>query len=473
MDHNKVQSDRPVKEIISLGDIAEKIRGFGWHVVHMDGHDFAEIERTFNDLKSITNMPKFIIADTIKGKGVSFMEHPAAIKAANGLYPWHAGAPDDDSFTQAYLEIVDRINKLLTSSGNGPIKTRDVDLIQKKLNAYIPLNALGEPVSSAAPLKNDKKRKSEYVVEAFGQALLKEGAERSDIVVLDADLSSDCRLRYFENKFPDRFIENGIAEQDMVSMAGGLAKMGFLPVVNSFASFLASRSNEQIYNNCTEKNKVIYACHYAGLIPAGPGKSHQSIRDISLLAALPDIEIIQPCNSSETEMVVDYCVNHSMNNCVIRMNISPSPRYIELPDDYKLRKGYGVTLMKGSDAVIISYGPVMLNEALNASELLAANGFMLEVINMPWLNVIDAQWLNGIVSEFDWIFVLEDHSPVGGLADSLLRQIVKARLALLNHFQVLSIEGYPACGTPMEALKYHGLDGESIAMKIKSLIYGE
>jgi transketolase len=473
MDHNKVQSDRPVKEIISLGEIAEKIRSFGWHVVHMNGHDFDEIEKTFQDIKSVKDKPKFIIADTIKGKGVSFMEHPDAIKAGNGLYPWHAGAPDDDSFGRAYHEIMDRLNKLLSSLGHGNINTKNVEIIQKNIKASIPLNALGEPISSAAPVKQDIKRNSEYVVEAFGQALLKEGAERPDIVVLDADLSSDCRLRYFEYNFPDRFIENGIAEQDMVSMAGGLAKMGFLPVVNSFASFLASRSNEQIYNNCTEKNKIIYACHYAGLIPAGPGKSHQSIRDISLLAALPDIEIIQPCNSSETEMVVDYCVNQSVNTCVIRMNISPSPRYIELPDDYKLKKGYGVTLIEGSDAVIISYGPVMLNEALNASEILAANGFRLEVINMPWLNVIDNQWLNRVVSEFDWIFVLEDHSPVGGLGDSLFRQIVQARLAFLNHFQIFSVEGFPACGTPMEALKFHGLDGESIAIKIKSLIYGE
>ena len=126
------------------------------------------------------------------------------------------------------------------------------------------------------------------MVQAYGEALVELGKKREDIIVLDADLSADCGLRPFENQFPDRFIENGIAEQDMVSMAGGLALQGFLPIVNSFGVFLASRANEQIYANATEGTKIIYACHYSGLIPAGPGKSHQSLRDISLFGALPN-----------------------------------------------------------------------------------------------------------------------------------------------------------------------------------------
>ena len=320
MDHNKVQSDRPVEQIISLGDLEAKIRSFGWHVVRVDGHDFAKIDAMFRELKNITDKPKFVIADTIKGKGVSFMEHPAALRKGNGLYPWHAGAPDDESFTRGFDEVITRINFHLNNTGYSSILTTDVEELKRNLNPPSILNTLGEPVSSAAPVNMNLKQNGGYVVEAFGRELLNQAKHRPDLIVLDADLSSDCRLRYFENEFPDRFIENGIAEQDMVSMAGGLAKMGFLPVVNSFASFLASRANEQIYNNCTEKHKIIYACHYAGLIPAGPGKSHQSIRDISLLGALPGIEIIQPGNIAEAAMVVDYCINRAEGSCVIRMN---------------------------------------------------------------------------------------------------------------------------------------------------------
>ena len=126
-------------------------------------------------------------------------------------------------------------------------------------------------------------------MEAYGDALVELAETNDRLVVLDADLASDCRIRGFELAFPDRFVECGIAEQDMVSTAAGLARHGFLPVVNSFASFLASRANEQIYNQASEGSKVVYALHYAGLIPAGPGKSHQSLRDVSLLGALPNM----------------------------------------------------------------------------------------------------------------------------------------------------------------------------------------
>jgi len=473
MDHNKVQSDRPVDQIISLGDLEEKIKSFGWHVERINGHDFAAMDQTFRKLKSITDKPKFIIADTIKGKGVSFMEHPSALRIGNGLYPWHAGAPDDDSFSRAYTEIIDRVNDYLNNMGYSTLITTDVEDLKKKAQSQILFNALGEPVSSAAPLNFDLKKKSEYVVEAYGNALLKEGTKRQDLIVLDADLSSDCRLRYFEHAFPNRFIENGIAEQDMVSMAGGLAKMGFIPVVNSFASFLSSRANEQIYNNCTEMHKVIYACHYAGLIPAGPGKSHQSIRDISLLGALPNMEIIQPCNAIETGMVVDYCINVATNNCVIRMNISPSPRVIFLPQPYKLTKGQGVILKDGKDALIFAYGPVMLNEALVASELLEKEGFELEVVNMPWLNFVDISWLEEVIMPHDNIFVIEDHARFGGLGEFLITELTKANLLEHNNFTIFAIDGFPACGSPSEALNFHGLDGESLAKRIKNMDYVE
>lgn len=469
MDHNKVQSDRPVEKIISLCDLEAKIKSFGWHVVRVNGHDFEELDHAFRELKNVTDKPKFIIADTIKGKGVSFMEHPTAFKNNNGLYPWHAGAPDDESYTRAFNEIINRINEYLSIMGYSIIVTTDTDMLKANSGSHLIYNALGEPVSSAAPLNVGLKNKSEYVVEAYGQELYTQGTMRQDLIVLDADLSSDCRLRYFENAFPDRFIENGIAEQDMVSMAGGLAKMGFLPVVNSFASFLASRANEQIYNNCTENHKIIYACHYAGLIPAGPGKSHQSIRDISLLGALPNIEIIQPCNPDETRMVVNYCVNTATTNCVIRMNISPSPRVISLPESYILTKGQGLKLRDGRNALIFAYGPVMLNEALLASEILSESGYGLEVINMPWLNTVDIKWLEKVTMCHDQIFVIEDHSRYGGLGEFLMFKLTDANLLEHNNFTVFAIDGFPACGSPAEALNFHGLDGQSLAKRIKTM----
>ena len=465
VDDNKVQSDKLVDEILSLGDLESKYRAFGWHVQRIDGHDYRQIEKALAEAKKIKGRPQIIIADTIKGRGISFMEHPAALEIGKGLYPWHSGAPDDVSYEKGYNELIERVNTSFKTLGLSPLNPRDIAPEEKRPPAAM---LAGEPLSQAAQEKLSAKITDEFVVRAYGQALVEIAARRKDIVVLDADLSSDCKVRDFEYAYPERFIENGIAEQDMVSMAGGLAQGGLLPVVNSFASFLASRANEQIYNNASEKTKIIYALHYAGLIPAGPGKSHQSLRDISLFAALPNCTILQPCNADETRMVVEYSVEEAKENVALRFIIGPSPRKIQLPNDYKLTFGRGVALTEGKDAILFAYGPVMLHEALLAGELLAERGLGLKVINLPWLNRLDAKWLEETIKPYELVFVLEDHHPSGTLTDHILELLAASRNRPLASRRLIrfAVEGWPACGTPQEALKYHRLDGASLAERI-------
>ena len=241
----------------------------------------------------------------------------------------------------------------------------------------------GEPESGAGTPAAGSQATDEYVAEAYGRALLELAEIHPGLVVLDGDLASDCRVRAFELAHPARFVENGIAEQDMVSMAGGLARQGLLPVVNSFASFLSSRANEQIYNNASERTKVIYALHYAGLIPAGPGKSHQSLRDISLLGSLPNCAVVQPGNAIETRALLGWAVEEATENVAVRLAIGPSPRRIELPPGWRLQPGRGTVLHEGDDAVLFAYGPVMLHEALTAAETLRAAGSRLRVVDLP------------------------------------------------------------------------------------------
>lgn len=466
VDNNKVQSDKPVNEIVSLGDLESKLRIFGWHVVRCNGHDFQALECSFAELAQVTDKPKALIADTIKGRGVSFMEHPTALKTGGGYYKWHAGAPDDVSFGAAYAELTLRINDGLKRHGLEPLNLEIMEPVEETV-VSVPLNALGEPISQGGAVKpNVSAVSNEYVAEAYGKALVAAAKSFPELVVLDGDLAADCRVREFELTYPDRFIESGIAEQDMVSMAGGLARQGLLPVVNSFASFLASRANEQIYNNASEKTKIIYACHYAGLIPAGPGKSHQSLRDIALLGSLPNCIICQPCNAQETQMAVNYFVSKADENCVLRLNIGPSPRIIHLPDAYQFTVGQGISLTEGRDAVLFAYGPVMLHEALLAAEILANRGYGLQVVNMPWLNRFDLNWLSAILEPHKMVYVLEDHGPAGGLADRLYSYLVSEDKVGDRRLVGFAVEGYPACGTPAEALQYHRLDGRSLADRI-------
>jgi transketolase len=462
VDHNKVQTDHLVKEVIDLRDLENKFKLFGWHVASCDGHDFNQLEAAFSEFARVKDVPKILIANTLKGRGVSFMEHPQALEEGKGLYAWHSGAPNDEVYQTAYNEMVERVNQRLQSMGLSPL---NLQVVPRETTTSVQKVSLeGEPVSQAAPQAH-LATTDEYVSKAYGEVLVKIAAKRKDIVVLDGDLAADCKVRDFENIYPERFIENGIAEQDMVSTAAGLASQGLLPVVNSFSSFLASRANEQIYNAASEGKKIIYALHYAGLIPAGPGKSHQSLRDISLLGALPNCIVLQPVNSEETRMVMEYCVEKADETCAVRFIIGPSPRKIELPATYRLQYGRGVALSEGAQALMFAYGPVLVHEALLASEYLSQQGFGLKVINMPWLNRVDADWLKQTLVPYQNIFVVEDHHPQGGLGDCLLDACAKNDI-LNKRIIKFAVEGYPACGTPPEALKFHQLDGLSLVRRV-------
>jgi transketolase len=443
VDCNELQSDKRTAEILALGDLETKLREFDWHVESCDGHDHDALTAAFAAIRDApAAVPKALVARTIKGRGVSFMEHPEALREGGGTYRWHAGAPDDETFSRAYAELLERIRERVHD-----LRLEAVPSLEEKASLE------AEPESGIAA----RKVTDEYVSAAYGDELRQLVARLPEVVVLDADLASDCRIRAIELEQPSRFIEVGIAEQDLVSMAAGLARQGLLPVVNSFAAFLASRANEQIYNQASEGTKVVYALHYAGVIPAGPGKSHQSIRDVSLLGALPNVAIVQPANSEETRALLRWAVEDAAESVAIRLAIGPCPRRIEVPST---SPGRGGVLREGSDGVLLAYGPVMLNEALTAAETLAPHGLELQVVNMPWLNRIDQLWLDELVEPFDDIFVLEDHSPVGALGDGLRRELGGRAIT------VFGVEGWPACGTPLEALRYHGLDGSSLADRI-------
>jgi len=447
VDHNKIQSDKPVSEISDLGDLGARFRAFGWHVERCNGHDIEKLVECFQRCFAVENQPSVIIADTIKGRGVSFMEGPRALREGRGIYRWHAGAPDDEAFRLAHEELLEGIEHRLRAANMQ-------DLLLESIAA--------EPKTTAAVT-------DEFVAEAFGKRLVQLASERSDLIVLDGDLASDCRVRGFEVAYPERFVENGIAEQDMVSMAGALARHGFLPVVNSFASFLAARANEQIYNNLTEGSKVIYACHFGGVIPAGPGPSHQSVRDILLFGALPGVTVVEPCNAVEAIALLDWCVRDAVGTCAIRMAIGPSPRRLVLPQGYRCMPGRGTLLREGTDILVFGYGPVILHEILAAADALGESDVSIAVANMPWLNRVDSDWLAETVATFPVVVAVDNHSPVGGLGDSLLRAMASRNLLDGRQVVTFGVEEIPVCGKPSEVLAYHLLDAASLAQRLLTI----
>src|SRR5580765_4110359 len=204
VDHNKFQSDSTVAAVSDLGPIEDKFRAFGWHVRRGDGHNLRAVSDAFSCFAAVTDRPHVLLADTIKGKGVSFME---GLACGDQTYHFHAGAPSLKDYTAALAEITARVNDRLSALGARPL-----------------------PLASAPPPTRVAPAQPERLVVAYGDELLQMARTRKDIVVLDGDLLSDCGIEAFKEELPDRFIECGIAEQHMVSAAGGMALNGILPV---------------------------------------------------------------------------------------------------------------------------------------------------------------------------------------------------------------------------------------------------
>ncbi len=443
VDHNKLQSDSAVAAVSDLGPIEDKFRVFGWEVARADGHDMRAVKEIFAGFDRVTDRPKVLIADTIKGKGVSFME---GLAHGDQTYHFHAGAPGLKDYLAAVDEITNRVNATLATLKQPAIAVN---------RAPLPVRV--------APAKPEK------LVLAYGDELLQMARTRPEIVVLDGDLLSDCGIEAFKAELPERFIECGIAEQHMVSAAGGMALEGLLPVVHSFACFLSTRANEHIYNNATERKKIIYTATLAGAIPGGPGHSHQSVRDISAIGSVPGLTVIEPCSEREARLAIRWAVEKNDASTYLRFVNVPLDLPYSLPQSYTLEVGRGVTLRAGSDVALIGYGPVLMSNAWRAADDLAAEGVRAAVINLPWLNRIDDQWTRDVLGRFSVIVTLDNHYL--SLGQGVMVAAALARNGVRAEVRSLGLTDVPACGTNVEVLAHHGLDSASMANAVRSCIH--
>ena len=438
VDHNKFQSDATVAAVSDLGPLEDKFRAFGWHVRRGDGHDPRVLRDVFAEFRAVADRPQVFIADTIKGKGVSFMH---GVACGDETYRFHAGAPSLENYVAATDELAGRINGRLAAAGCEPLT----------------LASAPQPVR-IAPARPEK------LVLAYGDELLQIARSRADLVVLDADLLSDCGIEAFKAELPERFIECGIAEQHMVSAAGGMARNGILPVVHSFACFLTTRANEQIYNNATERTKIIYVGTLAGVIPGGPGHSHQSVRDISAIGSVPGLTAIEPCNEREARLAIRWAVEQNDASAYLRFVNVPMDLPYAHPASYALRLGQGIALREGGDVAFVGYGSMLMSNAWRAADDLKTQGISAAVIDLPWLNRIDDEWVAQALGGYPLVVTLDNHYVTLGQGVMIAAALARTRSAA----DVISIglTDIPACGANAEVLAHHGLDAASLARTV-------
>ncbi|MBN1046782.1 transketolase family protein, partial [Clostridium botulinum] len=253
--------------------------------------------------------------------------------------------------------------------------------------------------------------------EAYGKALVKLSNMNKDVVVLDADLSKSTKTADFKAAAPERFINMGIAEANMMGVASGLSTCGKIPFVSTFAMFAAGRAFEQIRNSiCYPKLNVKVCATHAGLTVGEDGASHQSVEDISLMRSIPNMTVINPADAIETEAAI-LAVAEYKGPCYVRLG-RLAVENVNDNANYKFEIGKGVTLANGNDVTIVATG-IMVKLALEAKEELAKDGIDARVINIHTIKPIDSDLLIKAAKETGAIVTAEEHSIIGGLGSAV------------------------------------------------------
>ncbi len=300
--------------------------------------------------------------------------------------------------------------------------------------------------------------------EAYGKALVELGKEHEDVVVLDADLAAATKTGMFKKEFPDRHIDCGIAEGNMMGIAAGLAATGKVPYASSFAMFAAGRSFEQVRNSIgyPHLNVKIGATH-AGISVGEDGATHQCNEDIALMRTIPGMVVLNPSDSVEAVAAVKAAYEHQ-GPVYMRFGRLAVP-VINDREDYKFEIGKGVTLREGNDVAIIATGLPVAN-CLEAAELLAADGIHAKVINIHTIKPLDEELVIAAAKETGKVVTVEEHSVIGGLGSAVCD--VLSEHAPTRVMKIGMNDVFGESGPAPELIKKYGLDAQSIYEKVKA-----
>ena len=310
--------------------------------------------------------------------------------------------------------------------------------------------------------KNDKKATRQ----SFGEELANIGEKNDQIVVLDADLSSATKTNIFAKKFPNRFFDMGIAEQNMIGTAAGLATCGKIPFVSTFAMFAAGRGYDQIRNSiCYPKLNVKICATHAGITVGEDGATHQMLEDISLMRTIPNMTVMCTSDDAQTRWAINE-ISKFDGPVYLRLCRLATPKIYE---NEKFEIGKGGQLGEGTDATIIATG-VVVPKAIEAMEILQAKGINIRVIDMHTIKPIDKEIIVKSAKETKNIITIEDHSIIGGLGSAVCEVLAENYPKKVYRMGIK--DEFGKSGKAEDLLKYFKIDKDSIAEFIEKIING-
>ena len=481
VDQNRLQIDGWVHDVMNVDPLGRKYTAFGWNAIDIDGHNIDEILSAFAAAALHKGNPTVIIAHTVKGKGVSFMENQAA---------WHGVAPNREQFEKAITELAtpavprERIDRMISRAG------KNAQLVAEETRSRLPLAGHDYWWNARETMKVEM----DSTRMGFGRGLEAAGAD-DRVCTIQADISGSIRISDFAAKHPERLprvISVGIAEQDMMGVAAGMAKEGFIPVTGTYGVFAAGRAWDQLRTTVCYNNLNVKIAGAHGGISVGPdGATHQSLEDISLMSILPNMHVVAPCDSVEVEKATRHCLLEINGPVYLRFAREATPIVTkpETPFQFGVAniiryRGESAQFIdafetksareyqnEGEDASIVACGP-MVPEAMRAAWLLKKD-YRIEtrVINMHTIKPLDSKALLAAAAETQLILTVEEHQK-GGFGNLVAGAILRDRKDFGQPLllDMIGIEDrFGLSGKPWELLQYFGLTAENIAERLLKL----
>jgi transketolase len=421
-----------------LETFAQRFRAFGWSAVRVDGHNVDELVAAFQQAHDEKQKPFAIIARTLKGKGVSDIEN------TNG---WHGKPLKKEEAARAIAEL-----EAAGAQAKNPLAIK-----------HPPRSDIA-PVT-VVPLEGPSYKPGDQVAtrEAYGVGLTKLGRSNWRVVALDADTKNSTYSDKFMKEFPDRFIECFIAEQNMISVAAGLAARGKIPFVSSFAVFL-SRGFDQVRMAGFSGSNVKLCGSHVGVSIGEDGPSQMGLEDLALYRSIPNCVVFYPSDGVSTEAAVALAAQHP-GMTYIRTSRPKTPILYANDEKFEIGK-LKVVRKSAKDVVSIVSGGVTLHEAIKAAEKLQGEGIAVRIIDLFTVKPVDAEGLIANARETNnRILTVEDHYLPGGIGEAVASALSESGIRVTK----VAVEEIPRSGKPEELLAKYGIDADAIVRKVRSL----
>ncbi len=301
--------------------------------------------------------------------------------------------------------------------------------------------------------------------DVLGETLIELAGKFPDIVVLDADFNPASKIKPFRDRYPERFVQVGIAEQNMMGVAAGLCTVGFTPFVSTIAAFCSRRACDQVMVSIALTNLSVKILGvYPGLFVGLNGASHQSLEDISIMRAMANMTVVQPADAVETKSILRFAAEYE-GPMYIRVGRDPVPQY--LPDDYQFQLGKSLTLRDGNDLTIMTYGE-LVGDSLKAADLLQLGGIEARVLNMSSIKPIDEAAILKAAEETAHIVTVDNHNIYGGMGSAVAEVVSEKMPVKVRRVGVRDMFG--KSGSNQEMKKKFGLTADDIAFEARRLL---